>query len=699
MAIRAVNLELPITGIQDGTAPGSPVSYARDVFPHRGMLISRRGLSEWNVFIEPTGYFQAESMGWSEKTGLIFGSSTGGVTYGNDSVYSISPVSLNFSSYIGQPTIQQWGGWIEADGELISAQGRPDPDIYASNAENGFLRWAGSTQPQTITGATIATTAPSATVDGKTVTSSAAVFTSAMVNMYITIPQYTTNSWVCRRIVSVISSTKILVDAPFHTTVTGKVAHINSLGVISNARANETIASKSGMFNVGNNNAVYASSTAFSGGVLNVLIPNGMASAYHQGRLFVANILETLYDGTSTTITDASNRIRWSGTRRDIATTASPNNGQGITYWDASAYVDVDDVGGIVGLGSFRGDLLVLGKSGIGIIRGAFATDGTDNGATYSTLDSSAGTFGPTSWCVGNDGVYWMNARGVYMWDGSQIAELSAQIGDSWSRRMSQITWGGYPSTSCFQLSDIGSRVVAVIPTFDASTTTGGYTAYHFIKGKGIFEASLGNGNDVTPLFTRPINVSAGSAQMALSVVSSYSYNPSGLMVQLVDWINDFNPDSTYSGDVGGNITDPMVATQSEFVGSPYRVRELGLDVGVYLDGYEYQTADVSVDVYSGNRGSYHIPDPYSSMKVGEGVVNIKSSGPEYNRINVSNVVPESVTVDFPSTPSGRTGSSRFLSVEISTSIHGSGIPGNVDVRFIGPVTAMLDVDDLMESK
>lgn len=677
MPMRGVNLDLPVSGMSDGSVPGSPVSYACDVFPHRGMLVSRRGRVEMSSFASKNfANPDIRSIGNLDNTSLVVYDMSSGVNsvgYGVSSAWKTMELPSYFDGAIGVGISPDgYGGWIQCGDELIISDGGSAGGLRYGYGY-GFVRWAGAI-PTTSPGVSTLTARVSTAVGSKTISGTANTFSNTMLNCYITVKSSTANVYQCRRIVKYISDTKIVVDAPMDETLTGRDAAVSHIGLLTGSFKNTTITDGYGLFNVCRTSSVNYSSQVNSGATaINALIPNGATAAFHKGRLFVGNIVDSTYQASTASEVLKRSRIRWSGVgSRDTSSTV----GEGISYWDYNGYVDVDDRGGIVGLASFNGDLIVLNKSSVGIIRGDFATDGSDNGATYSVLDPNGGAESAKSWCVGTDGVYWMNQLGVFVWDGSKITEISSPIRTTWKTTIAE---------SAYEIFDISDRVI--VSYNDLSGGSSHWHALSFVKGvSGWFDSTGGDGLSGY-LGTLP---PTKAQYLDGSYVAMYRGNPSSGTNSLrpFNWTADFDGDAfgALAKDANGNVVAPRVSTQSENIGSTFRVKEVGVDASNLAIS---SGANVTASAITGNRGSMQTPDTKSSLTAASGSISLGTSiGPQFNRISLSNV----------SGPSARLGSSRILSIELS--VADTATPaGSPDIRFFNPITAYLDIDDLMENQ
>lgn len=652
MALRRIDIELPLTGICDGSIPGTKPSYVRDVVPYRGSLVTRGPRTDAAVSSTPTTLTSPDIRSLVYRGDAISNAEFAIYDAANGIYASTWPgwTKLSLPSYFGSVSVDVtpngYAGWIKVGDELMMAD-----SSYQSGGGTGFVRWAGNLD------SSVSVASLSNTASGDSyITATTSVFT--VENMYLTVASATTGVYHCRRILKVISGTKALLDAPIGEKITTRPGKITNLGLLAGSFSNSTATAGGGIFNVARYGSTtpanYSAATGPGSATLKMLIPNGRTAAYHLGRLFVGCIGEATYDGTDFAWTIKKNRIRWSGNSRDNDAT----NGREISYWHDSAYLDIDDLGGIVGLASFNGDLLVLCLKGIGIIRGDIASDGTYSGATWSVIDTSNGTFGETSWCIGTDGVYWLNQQGVFQWDGAKIVELTSSFSRSW--RESYSTGFGI-----VRMSDIGDRIIVAF-----GGGGGHWECLSFIKGVGWF--AMSGSEDANSFPTNIVSVVDGTQRICSIGIGKTT-------TSLTEWASSIT--GTVSGytttaDIDGGVASPAISCSPEYVGSPYRVRESALELAA-------DSLNVTAKVYEGDRDFLSI---YLS-----GFVESASA-----TVSVSNsYVPQLVRFNVGSSGFGEN-SSRNLSLELTATANAS-TPSLVSGRFFSPATVMLDVDDVME--
>lgn len=313
----------------------------------------------------------------------------------------------------------------------------------------GLVRWAGATTADSaaITG-TVTTTAGSQRVVG-----SGTAFTSELeVGAFVLFDPATkpANGRKWHRIAAIESDTLLYLDTGVEATLAGVACAVTS--VVPHLVNPPTIV-QSPLFGI-----AWPTGTTTYGSGRYGNTPRVEAACFHQGRLFCANINEAQQLSTSQTaalVKQKTDTIRWSALANEYSPNFSIVNAanvwRGIEYFDSNARLDVGGLGGdITGLVSWNDALVVLREQAVQIVTGAFATDGTDLGASVQTVATNAGCWSTGAWDVGEEGVYFCDAAGAYLWDGRQVRNLTAgRISQLWEVRYQNSTQAAPAQVSC----------------------------------------------------------------------------------------------------------------------------------------------------------------------------------------------------------------------------------------------------------
>lgn len=211
-----------------------------------------------------------------------------------------------------------------------------------------------------------------------------------------------------------LSTTTLKLSQPALSTVGGTVswaAYASSLYLCSDSPAG------GGLFNQANGGGAGLGSNSGKNSVM------AQAGCAHQERVFFGNTTDFVYSGTAGVLKNFPSRIRWSGLPDDAS---SAPVFEGNRYFNSDAYLDLDDAGGeILGLESFNGALVVIRRQAVQVITGSFATDGSRTGASVNTVARSVGASGHHAWESFEEGIAFADEKGVYVWDGSQVTNLT----------------------------------------------------------------------------------------------------------------------------------------------------------------------------------------------------------------------------------------------------------------------------------
>lgn len=298
--------------------------------------------------------------------------------------------------------------------------------LFCDRDSHQIFAWSGADKAQYTTG-TVAMTSGSAIVTGSGTSWSANVAKG----MYLSVSDADVGDGaVWYRIESVDSNTQVTLEnaVTFSNTVSG---------------ANYKISS-------------YAPNMA------NMLATN---IVMHQGRLFATGASDT--PGSSTT---TRYRLRWSALPSEASPAATYRSGT--CYWDTSAFLDVaEGVGGReTGAVSYRGSLLLFREHAVIAVRGAFATDGTDLGASVEILSQGCGHDNATVYSepvITPLGVVFADTQGAWVTDGSGIRSLTDGVISSLWR-----STGAGQSGYGIQVLDLGTRVGFVHHSATLNTPT-----------------------------------------------------------------------------------------------------------------------------------------------------------------------------------------------------------------------------------
>lgn len=335
--------------------------------------------------------------------------------------------------------------WFQAGDDLIGlAPG-------ATGTSIGLVRWAGATtaDDSALTG-TVTTTAGSQRVTG----SGTSFTTELEVGMFVLFDAASapSNGRKWHRVAAIESNTLLYLDTGVEAAFSGVTATATSVVPLV---VNPPTVVQSPLFSI-----AWPTGTTTYGNGRYSNTPRCEAACFHQGRLFCANINEAQQLSTSQTAELAKQKtdtIRWSALANEYSPDTSIVNAsniwRGIEYFDSNARLDVGGAGGaITGLVSWNDALVVLREQSVQIVTGAFATDGTDLGATVQTVARNAGCWSTGAWDVGEQGVFFCDAAGAYLWDGRQVRNLTAgRISQLWEVYYQASTNSAPKQVSCLR--------------------------------------------------------------------------------------------------------------------------------------------------------------------------------------------------------------------------------------------------------
>lgn len=423
MANRTV-IPAPIKGLDTDQQPQGTAHRCMDLIPWRGGLRKRgriTALSYTNVFgggdtVQCVGEFGTN--GWVVDHAGDSGVDGGGSFHFDTALSTSTQVAAaDFDLTDTYDTDLQVCRWIRAGDDLIGIR---EQGVHTID-QCGLLRWGGASTYTANPSGTASLTIGSQKVTGTTT----AFLTECEVGAFICVnPAASSAGRKYHRISAIVSDTVMYIDTKSEATVSSGTYTISSVVPLF---VNPPTAVSTPLFGVG-----WTTGTTTVGRNVYSNTINTRAAAFHQGRLFVANFVEARQRDTSQASPLAVRkqyRLRWSGlygeTNADTSIISTSGCYKGIENFDSTALLDLGAEGGdITGLASWNDALVVLRQRAVQIITGGFATDGTDLGATVQTVATNAGAWCTDAWDVGEEGVYFCDGGGAYLWDGRQVRNL-----------------------------------------------------------------------------------------------------------------------------------------------------------------------------------------------------------------------------------------------------------------------------------
>lgn len=279
---------------------------------------------------------------------------------------------------------------FDIDGEVVIL-----PDLTKAQTLIPVKVWSGSRY----TGTSAFSGTVSVTANSRHVTFSDNVAEAVAESGYLYV-----NSTHYYRIERVITGTTAILAEPARATYSGSTWDV----VATTSYHVSNAPSGGGMF------------SAYNGGTGNYV--SAAAGCAHQGRVFFGNIREYDYSGSAAAIVTRTADFRWSALpgETDSAYYAGSRN------FNSDATQSLDGAGGaILGMASLNSALVFIRRSRIDVATGAFATDGTDVGASINTVANGVGAGGFHAWEQFEGGIAFADEKGVYVWDGSQVQNLT----------------------------------------------------------------------------------------------------------------------------------------------------------------------------------------------------------------------------------------------------------------------------------
>lgn len=316
------------------------------------------------------------------------------------------------------------GGSVESNWYL--------PDVAGSGS--GVYRYGGSQMSSlSYTTGTI-----TATTGSDVITGAGTTWTSDHVGAYFI---YGTNAYRWQRIKSVDSATQITLDGPAQSaTVAGASYAIHKFGPFSANFAGPNSTIKYGV-NAASEPTVFA-----------------RCIGVHQGRLFLGGVVHHPFSGTASTAKNivSGSTIRWSALVGESiwVDTFSTFGTTGAGGSHRLAYEEIGPgIGGdIVGLQSLDRYLVVLKDGAVFVCNGAFDTSNENSSFAVSRIPGAPGCVGVQASAVGAFGVAYMSQRGLMIFDGAEVRNVSAG-------RINDIDFRDLANQYCV-VSAVGNRII-----------------------------------------------------------------------------------------------------------------------------------------------------------------------------------------------------------------------------------------------
>lgn len=327
--------------------PGSVSLIENGYLSDSGTIIKRGGKTSLATLTAATGAQSAGALIEGVNGFALYSDATNDVYYAVDET---DGTDVNLTTGLEWYNGSSWTTWTPTGFTMTDLSYASSKDEVFMNIGGEIYRWYGG-EKQNYTTGTISGTSATSTITG----SGTSWLSNVEAGMYFVVPQ-TSNPRVYR-IESVDSDTSITLDRNLNNTHSGIDYNIMPIAPLT----------------------AEDSTLKGTGASANFLLCHTYGLAYHQSRVFFVDQSNT-------------SRIRWSYTPSEAASTTDKSY-QGPSRIDTAAYLDVGEgIGGdITGLVSMGNELIVIKQSAIYTVRGVFASDGTDLGATVEMVTDSVG--------------------------------------------------------------------------------------------------------------------------------------------------------------------------------------------------------------------------------------------------------------------------------------------------------------------